>query len=145
LTRPAAADDAAFLAALDRERVAAPLAGLPEELRSQLLDQQVEAHRRSRTGAETLVIERGGRRIGLVRLRRGEEDHVIDLEVVPAERNQGIGAAVLDEVLDPLRPTCLETEAGNLAARRFYARLGFVVVGDDGVYVSLRRAPGRVV
>ncbi|MFD2368662.1 GNAT family N-acetyltransferase [Brevibacillus sp. GCM10020057] len=69
------------------------------------------------------------------------ELHLVDLSLLPALRNQGIGTRLLQQ---------LQREAGQqnkaLAlsvylsnpARRLYERLGFSVVSEDGLYVKMK-------
>ncbi|GAB4191460.1 MAG: GNAT family N-acetyltransferase [Roseiflexaceae bacterium] len=67
-----------------------------------------------------------------------------DIALVPGYRNHGIGAALIrNELAEAARigkPMSLHVLTSNPAVR-LYARLGFAVVEDDGLYVSMRAAP----
>lgn len=69
------------------------------------------------------------------------------LYLLPPFRNQGVGSRVLRSVLDAAaaahKPVRLRTLAVNTAARRFYARHGFVVTGATPERVFMQAgAPG---
>ena len=54
-----------------------------------------------------------------------------NLFVAPDHQKQGIGSALLTEVLAAIgRPVELKTDAPNLVARRFYEGFGFEVVEE---------------
>ena len=62
------------------------------------------------------------------------ELHINNLAVAPAWRRQGLGRALLTRVLaagvaEGVREATLEVRRSNLAARRLYEDLGFVVAG----------------
>jgi L-amino acid N-acyltransferase YncA len=68
---------------------------------------------------------------------------MVDLTLVPGERRTGIGTQLLGEVFAeadrrgvPVRAT---VERTNAPSRAFSARLGFVVVAEDAVLVSIER------
>lgn len=72
--------------------------------------------------------------------RQGDAVHVIDVALLPEHRGQGIGAALLGALIAEARasgrPVRLQALRGSPAIR-LYERLGFEVVGQDEVYVSL--------
>lgn len=75
----------------------------------------------------------------------GDECEILSLGVVPARRGRGIGARLLQAGLAEaqrrgIASAVLEVAADNSAARRLYARLGFVQVGYRPRYY--RRADG---
>jgi len=95
--------------------------------------------------AEWLIVERGGAAIG--RLYLGDETealNVIDISLVPESRGQGIGGAILRDILDQAanlgKSVSIHVEKFN-PARRLYDRLGFKLVEDLGIYCLLRAAP----
>ena len=64
-----------------------------------------------------------------------------DIELIAAERNRGIGSAVVDAVIAMAAARAQHVELNVLAcnpARRLYARLGFRIVSDDGVRLRMR-------
>jgi GNAT superfamily N-acetyltransferase len=66
-----------------------------------------------------------------------------DIELVAAERNRGIGTALISALLGLARREGLRVELlvlKNNPAQRLYARLGFRAVDDDGARL-LMRAP----
>ncbi len=75
--------------------------------------------------------------------------HLVELQVHPAFRNRGLGAALLDEVLARAahrdQSVSLTTGIDN-PARRLYERRGFRVVGErrNDRYQRLTGSPGRV-
>ena len=138
---------AELYASTRREEVAQT--GWPAEMREAFLRQQHEAqhsHYSIHYGdAEWLIIERGGAAIGRLYLRdEPERLHVIDISLLPASRGQGIGGAILRDVLDQAsragKGVSIHVEKFN-PARRLYDRLGFRLVEDQGVYDLLEATP----
>ena len=123
----------------------------PDEQKSAFLRMQANAqdvdYRRRYPAAAFLVVERDGDPIG--RLYRHEEDgvlYVVDIALLPAWRGQGIGTALLRDVLAEAdrRGVVVELHVEHWnPARRLYERLGFTQVAADGVYALLRRDPCR--
>lgn len=117
--------------------------------RDAFIDQQFEAQERDYRGRYPpeafLVVERGGTAIGRLYRWAGATDlNLIDIALLPEFRNQGIGTALI-------RVLMAEADADGVAmtlyverfnpALRLYARLGFQLVEDQGIYLSLRRPP----
>lgn len=70
--------------------------------------------------------------------------YVMDITLMPPHRNQGIGGALLRQVIEDAhtnrrRVTC-HVEFNN-PAQRLYSRLGFVRTGEHGVYFELELKP----
>lgn len=70
-----------------------------------------------------------------------DEGHILNLAVHPDFRRHGIATVLVGEVLDELREKgCkylyLEVRVSNLAARKFYERFGFKVVGVRRKYYT---------
>ena len=64
-----------------------------------------------------------------------------DIEIVPPERNRGLGSAILAAVLEMARSRNGFVELIVLKcnpARRLYTRFGFSVVGNDGARLTMR-------
>lgn len=72
--------------------------------------------------------------------RSSSEVRLVDVGLLPEFRGHGIGSALVSELIASGLPVSLHVAKGN-PAQRLYARLGFEVVGDDGVYVGMRRLP----
>jgi ribosomal protein S18 acetylase RimI-like enzyme len=87
------------------------------------------------------VIELDGERAGRLYVHRGEEDiRIMDIALAPAYRGRGIGTALLEELMAEARSSgrslSIHVELQN-PARSLYDRLGFVPVGEHGVYVLM--------
>lgn len=67
---------------------------------------------------------------------------LVNLYLLPDAQNQGLGSAMLDEVLDPEEPAYLWIIEGNDRAEAFYARRGFRAVAESYA-VEGAWAPGR--
>jgi len=151
--RPAVDADQAFLCALyastreDEMR----LVDWTEEQQNAFLTQQFNAqhdyyHEQFST-ADYLVVERHGTAIGRIYLdRAASELRLIDIALVPEARSQGLGEALLLDLLDEAQasrlPVRIHVEQYN-PAMRLYLRLGFQPVEDKGVYQLLEwRAEG---
>jgi ribosomal protein S18 acetylase RimI-like enzyme len=142
--RPAREADLPFLAAVYASTRAEELAmtGWPDEMKLQFLAHQFNAqhtdYERNYPDAERLVIEHRGEDVG--RLYLDEEStrfNLIDIALLPAARGQGLGGAILADIL------AQAAEAGKIVtiyveknnpARRLYDRLGFICQSDEGVY-----------
>jgi ribosomal protein S18 acetylase RimI-like enzyme len=64
-----------------------------------------------------------------------------DIELIAAERNRGIGTAMIRALLELAKADGRTAELLVLKcnpAQRLYARLGFIVVADDGARLTMR-------
>ena len=123
--------------------------GWPDEIQHAFLAQQFDAqHRHYRQhypAAEWLIVERADERIGRLYIEEWEREfRVIDIALVPASRGQGIGAAVLSDVIAQAgaagKAVSIHVEKHN-GAMRLYQRLGFVRVDEHGIYDLMERRP----
>lgn len=108
-------------------------------------DAQHRYYREQFPAADFLVIEREDTAIGRVYLdRRVDELRLIDIALIPATRNQGLGHALLLDLLDEAKaaalPVRIHVENFN-PAMRLYQRLGFEVIEDQGVYQLMEWCP----
>ena len=151
--RPMVEDDLPFIEALYASTRTEELAltGWPEAQQQAFLIQQHRAqHQHYRihfAEAEWLIVERGGEAIGRLYLDNRDDRHrVIDISLVPAARGQGIGGAILSDVIAAAeaqgKSVSIHVEVSN-PARRLYDRLGFVTVADEGIYLRLERPARR--
>lgn len=71
------------------------------------------------------------------------EIRIVDLALLPEFRNAGIGTAMLKDVLNEAarvqKPVRIHVERFNKALS-LYRRLGFVQIGEHGVYLLMERA-----
>lgn len=146
--RPTQADDEDFLFGLFRtvhEQEFAFL-DLPEEqkttmLRMQFDAQQQQYHERYPRGNFDLIL-RAEKTVGIIYTQRGPEEFVlIDVILLPEFRNEGIGKALVAELIhqaqDEQQALTAHVRKDN-PAWRLWQRLGFEPVGDDGVYLQIR-------
>lgn len=123
----------------------------PDAQKQAFLDMQFEAQDRHYRGAYPeaafLVVEHEGVPAGrLVVDRGGDAIHIVDLALLPTHRGQGLGGALLQELIDEgratRRPVRIYVERSN-RARSLYDRLGFVVIGEGDVHhlMEWRAAP----
>ncbi len=142
--RPAVAADRPFLLRVYAESRAAELAptGWTEAEKAAFCADQFAAqerhYREHYPDCRFLVIERGGEPVGrLYRDRRADEIRVVDIALLESARGQGIGGALMRQVI-------AEAGAEGLAvrihvertnpARRLYDRLGFSLAERGEVY-----------
>jgi ribosomal protein S18 acetylase RimI-like enzyme len=116
----------------------------PPEVLAVFLDQQLTArdagHRAQHPYASWSVVVVDGADAGVLCVdRSGPETAVVDVALLPWAQGRGAGTAVLSALAAEGRPLSLAVVRGN-PALRLYERLGFTVIGDDGVYLSMSRA-----
>lgn len=114
-------------------------------LRHQFAAQTTHYHEHY-TGASFDVIEVDGERAGRLYVARWDDEiRVMDLALLPDWRGAGIGTQLLGELLAEAaaggKKVSIHVEAEN-PARRLYERIGFVPVGEHGVYLLLETTPG---
>jgi ribosomal protein S18 acetylase RimI-like enzyme len=85
---------------------------------------------------------------GRLYVRRGESEiRIVDIALLPEHRCEGIGTALLRDLLDEAdadgKRLTIHAERKN-PALRLYERLGFTVAEDKGVYLLLERLPAYV-
>jgi ribosomal protein S18 acetylase RimI-like enzyme len=142
--RPAADADLLFLfdvyAGTRAEELEAT--GWPEELRRIFLRQQFDAqhhhYRAHYPDAEWLVVSQHGRDVGRLYLEEWPSQYrIIDIALLPEARGQGIGGAILADVLAMAaavgKAVSIHVEKNN-PALSLYRRLGFATAEDKGVY-----------
>jgi GNAT superfamily N-acetyltransferase len=109
---------------------------------NQQFDLQDRWYREQYRGAEFLLILRGEEPVGRLYLYAAATQlRVMDIALVPAARNAGLGTALVRHIQaraarDGL-PVTLNVELFN-PARVLYARLGFREEAADGIYVTMR-------
>jgi ribosomal protein S18 acetylase RimI-like enzyme len=151
LLRPSSPADEPFLAevyASTRTEELAPVPWSGEQKRAFLRDQFELQHRYYQehyVGARFDVIERDGERVGRFYIARWpQEIRIVDISLLPAHRNAGIGSALLRELMDECsahgKRLTIHVERMN-RARRLYERLGFTEVADRGVYAMMAWSP----
>jgi ribosomal protein S18 acetylase RimI-like enzyme len=149
--QPAGPDDEHLLRILFGES-RPDLAALPSELRADLVDLQFRAQRRQYIerypDARYDVIVVGSDVVGQIVVAASADSlRIVDITVSHAVRGTGIGSAVVLDIIDEAerlgRAVGLSVWSENVAARRFYERLGFVVTEPgtraSGGYVEMRR------
>lgn len=144
-------EDMGFLSALYASTRADELAPLPwsGEQKAAFLDMQFQAQHshylKHYPDALWLVLERAGKPVGRLYLEYWPSEHrIIDIALIPEVRGQGLGAALLRDVMDEAaqcaKTVGIHVEKAN-PAMRLYQRLGFNTVEDKGVYDLLRWQP----
>ena len=146
--RPETPADEAFLSAVfasTREEELA-LTSWDAATRRAFLDQQFAAMRRGYRdmfpAAQFLILELNGTPAGrLVLHETPQEVRVVDLALLPAQRNQGVGTRLLRAICSSApAPVRLSVVKFNRAIR-WYERLGFVKVGEMGFHDELEWRP----
>lgn len=149
--RPERLGDAEFLARLYASTRAEELEGVPftTEQRSAFLELQFRAQgldygRRYPDASSDVVLVEGRPAGRLMVAREKREIRVIDVALLPEHRSRGLGTQLLRSVIAEAQErgatVALSVPRGSHAVR-LYERLGFVPVGDDGVYLAMERPP----
>ena len=148
---PAAPRDREFLYRVYASTRADELAVVPWDdaqkdafLRAQF-DAQDRWYRESYARATFELIVVDGEPAGRLYLHRGEDElRIVDIALLPAQRGNGVGTALVRALLAEAdaagQSVTIHVERGN-RARRLYERLGFSVAEDKGVYLFLERRP----
>ena len=138
------AEDKPFLFELfciDRERQMLPL-DLPVEQKNQLLQMQCDARDRQYhqqyPEADFDLILNNAEPVGSLFAQRGPDQFaLIDIVLLPEHRNSGIATELVGDLIEAASKESKPLHAHVLRdnpAWRLWQRLGFRVVGDDGVY-----------
>lgn len=102
---------------------------------------QTQSYRMQFPDMENFVIEADGNAVG--RLMTNGEIRLIDIAVLPESRNLGIGSFVLNHLLEQAngkqKHIFLQVLKTNVAAFRLYERFGFQTIGEDDLYLLMRR------
>lgn len=79
--------------------------------------------------------------------RNGDEIRLIDIALLPKYRRQGLGSAILQELLEEAateaKPVRLRVEPYSPAVR-LYERLGFTTITDEQANLHMECRPGSV-
>lgn len=149
--RPAKEGDEGFLRQVyaesrreELDQVAWPEGARDEFLRSQF-DAQAAHYVQHYPGAEFLFIEHAGQPAGRLYVRRSSQEiRIMEIGLMPAFRNKGIGTALLQSILEEgqsaRKLVSIHVEKFN-PALRLYERLGFHIEAEHGVYWLLHRPP----
>ena len=149
--RPVTPFDEPFLRALYRSvrdpelALTAWDAAAKDAFANQQFDLQDHWYREHYAGAQLLVIERDGISVGRIYLfEAGAELRVMDIALIPAARNAGLGTSLMGEVMrhaaERRAAVTLHVEVFN-PARALYDRLGFREQKVEGVYAAMRWEP----
>lgn len=149
--RPARDDDRDFLRAVygsTREEELAPT-GWTREQKDWFVAQQFDAqdtyYKKHYEGASYDVVVVDGEPAGRLYVARWDDEiRIMDITLLPPFRGQGIGESLLDPLLregaESGKTVSIHVEESN-RAMSLYLRLGFVEVGEHGVYKLMRWRP----
>lgn len=146
--RPVAPADDEFLLAVYASTRADELALVPwsAEQKQVFLRIQFDTQRREYDvrfpDAEYDVILFDGQPVGRLWIGRNKEEiRVLDIALLPAAQNKGIGGALIRRLIEEARQTGKKLRhmvfVLNTDAKRFYERLGFRVFEEVGAYIHM--------
>ena len=152
--RPITPDDEPFLYKLYASTREDELAVLPwsasekEAFLTAQFNAQHSYYQQQFVKAEFCIIEQGNEPIGRLYLdNRKDEIRIVDIALLPAYRNRGIGTMYLQAVLEEGQsaglPVRIHVEHNN-PALRLYERLGFQKVTENGIYFLMEKLPDKV-
>ncbi len=127
--------------------------GWPPAQLDQFLAQQFTAQERHYAahypGAEHSIILHEGSDAGRLYLHRGaDEIRLVDIGLLPEQRNRGIGRQLLERIQAQAAAAALPLRLSvtpDNPAQRLYRRLGFVPGVHDGAYLSMEWRAERAV
>lgn len=151
--RPALPDDEAFLYELYRTTRIEEMVGWgwDDAQQETFLRLQFTAQRyhydAAYPEADHKILLRDNRPAGRLLVLRSEgEILLVDIALLPAERGAGIGASLIQNLLDEAdqagKSVTLHVAKDN-RARRLYERLGFDISEDTGMYFKMEWRPSR--
>ena len=116
-------------------------------LRQQFVAQH-EFYMEQFSNAQFQIIQAENKPIGRLYIdHRSDEIRLIDIALLPEYRNQGIGKSILTDIINDAakanKPVRIHVERYN-PALHLYERLGFVRIGDTGVYYLMEKVPVEV-
>jgi ribosomal protein S18 acetylase RimI-like enzyme len=146
--RPEQPDDEAFRFALFCNSRPAEFALLRldaagfEQLMGMQFHGQNVTYRANFPDARFDIIELDGKPIGRIVVNRpGDHIHIVDQAIVPPLRNRGLGTAIMRTLMNEAaaagKPVRLKVASSNDPSMRLYARLGFVPIHDDPLYIEM--------
>jgi ribosomal protein S18 acetylase RimI-like enzyme len=147
--RPATADDEGFLRQLFASTREAELECLPEPQREMLIAMQFNLQRQQYGAgypqAEHNIILLDEQSAGRFLVDEGDREiTLVDIALLPAYRNLGIGTYLLDQLLaraakadKAVRLHVFKTNPAQV----LYERLGFSKIGDEGMYLEMLCQP----
>lgn len=150
--RPIREQDMEFLFHVYASTRAEEMAVVPwsDEEKDQFLNMQFTAqhthYQEHYSDSQFDLILQDGEAIGRLYLdRRDDEFRIVDIALLPEHRGKGLGAGILQDILDEAGalnlPVRIHVESNN-PAMNLYLRLGFVKTDDTGVYHLMERLPG---
>jgi GNAT superfamily N-acetyltransferase len=122
------------------------LAALDAPLRERLMRQQFcgqnASYRANYPDARFEIVEHDGVPVGrIVTARTPDAVLIVDIALIASKRRQGIGASLVNGVLDEAwaagLPVRLSVSANNAAALRFYLRFGFKPIETSAIDIRL--------
>ena len=111
-------------------------------------DLQDQHYKISNPGAVFRIITLGDNDIGrLIVDRSGKDMQIIDLQILPAYRRQGIGSSIIGALIHEAASggvsAHLHVELENKDAQNLYRRLGFKQTGVNGHHIAMTWTPPR--
>lgn len=115
--------------------------GADEDQKRAFVSMQFSILPRSYPKAEHTIILAGDVPIGRIIIdRKSDELRLVDIALLPDFRNWGIGALLIQQLLDEGRERQLPVRLQVFKygdAVRFYERLGFQLIDDEGSYLKM--------
>lgn len=112
-------------------------------VRMQFTSQQ-EHYKKLQPDANHDIIMLNGRPVGRLYVARTKERiEIMDITLLPQDRNSGVGSHLIKELMDeasPSRPLRIYVENFNPSLRLF-ERLGFKVVDEEGIHLLMEWVP----
>ena len=147
--RPERGEDAAFRFGLflasrsPAESLDGVAPGVAEILSKQQFAGQEATYRTAYPEGRFDIIDRDGVPAGrIVTVQSAAALRLVDIALLPAHRGNGIGTQILRALQDEARaarvPLCLSVLTSNVAALRFYVRLGFETVAAATTHLDLQ-------
>ncbi|MCD9187396.1 MAG: GNAT family N-acetyltransferase [Pyrinomonadaceae bacterium] len=94
--------------------------------------------------AEFSMIVFEDKKVGRLIVDRSEDEiRLVDIAILPEFRSLGIGGQLIGDLFIEAEksniPVGLQVEKNNQKAFRLYQKLGFEIVGEDDIYISMEK------
>lgn len=107
-------------------------------------DYQKQSYKMQFPNAEFSMILFENKKVGRLIVNRAEDEiRLVDIAILPEFRSLGIGSKIIGDLFleaeKSNKPIGLQVEKNNQKAFHLYQKLGFEIVGENDMYISMEK------